>query len=1185
MRLKSLTISGFKSFADKTTIKFKPGMTGVVGPNGSGKSNITEAIRWVLGEQSAKSLRGSRMPDIIFAGSEDRAPLNRAAVEMTFDNADHYLKTDYAEVTIKRVLFRNGKSQYELNGQDCRLRDITNLFLDTGLGQDSFSVLSQGQVESVFNSKPEDRRTIIEQVAGVSKFKKQKQQAETQLTETVDYLDRVNDIISELSDRLGPLEEQSSLATDYLEQKGQYERLDRTRLVRCLIQAKEQKKTVDQAVTTKQALVTKYQQDDWQRSQANQELKTKQTELLAKKDQIQAQLLAASETVEKLSGQLQLTSERLSNRDRTLAELDTKRATLELDRKRLVDQLATAKVAVTSQSAEIKRVSTEIEDLRAVNDPKRVKQIEQHIEELRASYMDRMQELADIHNDEKYLVKSYEADRERHATATKQLAQLNEQAAVAHAAYQAAQTTETQLTTRYQEQRQVLDQLAAEHDSLTQKHQQVRQAWLSALDIDQRAKTQAKNLAAASDDYNGFYQGVRVILKHRQSLDGIVGAVSELLQVPSDYTTAVEFALGAQLQQIVTTDETAAKQAVAFLKQQRGGRATFLPQTSIRSRELADPLVNGVKTMPGYLGVGSELIGIHSGYENILAYLLGTTVFADNLDHATAISRAGHRKFRVVTLAGDIVSGSGSITGGQNRQSRSGLLQQQDELKKLRENIGLMDQKLATTEAEVKSLQQKLEANEMRSGQVTEVFRELEDRVREAAAKTASAKTDCDQFSRQTAAAQATIEGRTQAEFNTEKQLLEQKAADLETVVANIKTQTSDETDRLRALNANRNDQQEALTSKREWLAAAKERLAQTKANQQAAQSELATLEQERRNVAGEYDQLQEMANSTPETPKNLKRAIERAQQTRMVSEAALKETDQALVTVNDELANTDGETNRIAGLLQAANDDWHQAQVNQATLTTQMEQWTLELNQRYHVTVEGANRNLSELDDQALATQLKLLKKGLDEIGSVNLGAIDEFKQVSERYDFLIKQRDDLLTAKQQLTDTMSTADQEVIDRFEVAFNAVADAFTTTFKRMFGGGTAALKLTDPNHLLTTGIDIMAEPPGKTQKKMSLLSGGERTLTAITLLFAILQVRPVPFAILDETDAALDPANADRYAHYINHFHDQTQFIVITHRKQTMEHADTLYGVTMQESGVSKVVSVDLEDLRTTNRA
>ncbi|MCT3290890.1 chromosome segregation protein SMC [Lactiplantibacillus pentosus] len=1181
MQLKSLEISGFKSFADKTKIDFQAGMTGIVGPNGSGKSNIIEAIRWVLGEQAVKSLRGTKMTDVIFAGSANRKPLNMAKVTITFDNSDHFLPLDYAEVSITRKLFRNGDSDYLINNQSCRLKDITNLMIDTGLGKDSFSVISQGRVEAVFNAKPEDRRSIIEDVAGVLKYKKDKLTTENKLAETTDYLDRVNDIIAELNQQKGPLEEQASLARDYQDQKQKYDYLDRSRLVKKLTIARDQLQGVNEKLTNAKALVAKYQRDVDAGATKLAELKTQQTAALKHKDELAAQNLDLTKIIENTQGQQGVDAERRQNQQSEQERLNATLTTTERQIAELTEQQGQLQQTLAEQQNQVKTLKATVAELTTATSAAGRQQLADELEKLRNAYIDEKQIQAELNNEAKNLTK-------QHQQSGTQSSALAERLAQAQANLKRVQTT---VDVHNRDQRDLENQVNQQQSKLTAQQAQVKhnaeeidtqqQRWLDAAGMMQREKSRLEALQAVQERYTNFYAGVRMVLQHRQQFSGVAGAVSELLTVPAQYTKAVEVALGGQLQNVVCDTQQTAKAVVNFLKQNHAGRATFLPIERITARQLPVNTEHELLQQPGVLGVASELVDCEPRLMAIKRYLLGTTAIVDTLDHAMAISRTRRFRCKLVTVDGETIAASGAITGGATRHDDNGLLQQQQSAEKIAANVQQMQSELVTYEqglADLKKANQDLTAQVETSRQQ---LSQLKDQLSQVQAQLQAAQSEQTQLSRQVKAL-AYEQQQAQADDSYDELVARNqqaqaenaaKLADYQAKMATVQQQQTDYESYQQTQAAKLQAQREALITAQEHVKQTQQQLTQCQTNLAQAQQ---TKQQTEQDLAAIQTTLASQQMSVAERDAVLKKA--KAQQTEVQKAQATCENQ--LATLNDDVEALSTKQVRLQQLAAAATDDYRRLELSQTKLTGEVDHATADLAEKYQLTVAAAQEDVSPLELPAISEQLKLLKRGLDEIGTVNLGAIDEFERVKERFDFLNNQANDLKEAKEHLLQTMTDLDTTVATRFKTAFDQVASEFSTIFEQMFGGGKAELILTDPDHLLTSGVDIMAQPPGKKFQRLSLLSGGERALTAITLLFAILAVRPVPFSILDEAEAALDDANVDRFSQYLNDFQTGTQFVIITHRKGTMMHADVLYGVTMEESGVSKMVSVSLSDLK-----
>lgn len=1180
MQLKSIEIVGFKSFADKTTIKFPGGMTGIVGPNGSGKSNIAESIRWVMGEQSAKNLRGSRMPDVIFSGAADRRSLNMASVTLILDNSDHYIKTPFDELKLSRKLFRNGDSGYYLNEKQCRLKDITDLFMDTGIGQGSLSIISQGNVEEIFNSKPEERRSIIENVAGVYKYKQHKTTAQKEIDETSDNLNRVEDIIHELKGRLAPLEEQSSLATDYLDQKKRLDQLEKQQLILSTQQAMSDAGHFKQAVSEKSDLVNKLYAQVTANENSRDKLKATLADNRSQVDHLNDEILAMTEKIQSLKSQHQL-----SDQEKSFKNADLKRISEQI---KLTDkQIADYQVKLTQSVDAGKRIKIKIDnknkhfaDLSEQEKQNSVSVIESEIDDLRNQYVDLLQQKTDIKNqitlkshDDQQFTERLNAQRERISKAEHGIKQAQDELMAKQADLK---DTQAQLA-------EIDSQLADLTTLLTTRQQEVDSSqanWLAALKVAEQAKAKANSLKSLHDSYRGFYRGVANLLKHKNELTGIMGPVSDYLEIDDRYVKAIETALGGQAQHVISTDNRAASAAIKFLTKNRLGRVTLLPVSTIRSRHLNSGIVRLAEEVAGYIGVASDLVKMPENLTQIKESLLGTTIIADNLDNAIQISRKISQKTRVVTLDGQVVNAGGSLTGGANRNDNQGVLVQKNELESLEKSTAEMDQKLAEKEAALKKAKAelaKISASHERGQQKRFEFHQ----------QVQSLKSQCDSLQnavstkqRELKTLELAMKNAASQKSTSDESQLSQKQADIEQKLQ----QTNNQLDEKRVQLANVKQSAKTFATQKqalhEEIVVEQQKLRQLQVDQAALNKQVSNHQTDKAGLLKQQHQLQEelskqvdsgILNAEIKQSSQKQTALnQQLQQFKSKVEAGSTAVDQLNQTIQDEQINLNNAKYELKAAQQKLAKNQQNLDANLASLQEQ-----------YQIQVQDLNNPDWNWDPQQLAGQIKMLRTGINEIGPVNVGAIQEFKAVSQRYDFLMKQKQDLLDAKDHLMATMQDMDSTISTRFKDAFDKVGRAFGQVFVDMFGGGEAKLVLTDPNDLLNTGIEIMVKPPGKNYRNLNLLSGGEKALTAITLLFAIIKVRPVPFCILDEAEAALDPFNADRFAKYLKRFGDETQFVVITHRKETMIYADQLYGVTMQESGVSKVVTVNLDNLKT----
>lgn len=1175
MKLRTIEISGFKSFADKTKIDFKDGITGIVGPNGSGKSNIIEAVRWVMGETSAKSLRGGKMPDVIFSGTEKRKPLARASVTIIFDNSDHFLDSKFDEVMVTRRLFRNGESQYEINKQECRLRDVLNLFIDTGLGRESFSIISQGRVESIFNSKPEERRAIIEEAAGVLEYKQDKKRAEKELEKTSGYLERVNDLTVELEKQVQPLEQQAAVAKDYLEQKKRFDILDQTKLARTIdgnsvIHAQLEKKRQQlkkqlSELTTRSATLSE------QRSQIKETInaQTKQ------KDQTQTELVRLNRLEEQLKGEKDLQAERRKFAEQEKLRLEKEKNEIQTQ----IDKSTRERSELREQLTQLsKRIAEKNEALKLIreNDKEHQEQkLKQEIENLRADYVENLQSLTTLKNQYNFNLQDQQRDEQQRSKITLDIATLEQQLENHRATQKECQAAFLELDAVIKQRATRIKELTIQQDQLRTDYEQQRQQWLDGSNVAHRVESKLEALTNLKNEHTGFYQGVRSVLKQKSKFKGIVGPVAEIIDVPEAYTVAIETALGNQVQNVVVETDQVAKDMIEFLKQNRQGRVTFLPKNALKLRQLTSAVQNELERLPGLVGVASDLIKTEPQNRIIGQYLLGTTLIIDTLENAVVASQKISRRNRIITLEGDVIGIGGTMTGGATRKNTTGVLQQDQEIKKLKSQFDTMRQQLEQKELQV---QKTLSVGKDAQSKLQKITKEQQidqQQLSELANQRALEEERIKELERRRKAIQFELSQIDDEENHSGN--LQGKIAEIEAKVKEIKTATEKKQSTLATLTDDAGKRQNQITNLNVELAQLKEQLSQQKQRLEDLEGVVGRSKQQLKDYEAQitnlhHDERLSDSNvnhySLKEVQKQLLDSNHRSE--KIQEKLQLSQVQQDQVTADYEIAQQN--LNQVGSQL---NDVERQQSLNQNRIEIAVDR----LSEEYGQTIESVQKNvLTKITDEQLDRELKLLKRGLTELGTVNLGAIDEYERVSSRYNFLNEQRKDLMDSKQQLDQSIAEIDQEAGQRFKQTFDQVATEFAQVFVKMFGGGKAKLELTDPEHILTTGIEIKAQPPGKKLQRLSLLSGGEKSLTAITLLFAILQVKPVPFCILDEVEAAFDDANVDRFARYLKTFRDTTQFIIITHRKGTMMEADVLYGVTMQESGVSKMVSVSIDE-------
>lgn len=1183
MYLKRIEIAGFKSFADRTKIEFEEGVTAVIGPNGSGKSNITEAIRWVLGEQSAKSLRGGKMPDIIFAGSESRKQLNIAEVTVVLDNTDNYLPLGFSEVSVTRRYRRTGESDFFINKKACRLKDIQDLFMDSGLGKESFSIISQGKVEAIFASKPEDRRGIFEEAAGVLKYKQRKRKAEQKLFETEDNLSRVQDIIYELEDQLTPLAAQSEAAKEFLALKKELTAADVSLTVAKIKQTRD---SWESAKTDFEELSKTVEEKSRFIQQTEQQLGTLREKRGSLDEQLetgQQQLLHLSEALKQTEGQKALLSERSKNTQKTSAEY---RETLNEQRKKKADAQANLQEVQTQQAdKQTEKIALEEKIQQLTNEAEKYKKSPKELlEDLRGTYVELMQESANVSNELKYLERQYTQETAKNQQSVTRFEALRDQLEELTEQQSAAQTKTKTLEAQLTEEQEHYRRLAEEKNVAQQQLQKEQQLMYDMMSQVQQARARQKSLQEIQENYSGFYQGVRSVLQHKEQLSGIVGAVAELIEVPEKYTLAIETALGASAQHIIVENEKDARQGITFLKKQRSGRGTFLPLTTIKPRSLGAHHYQAIKDVDGFLGVASELVSFSENVAPVMQNLLGAIVIARDLDSANLLAHQLRYQVRVVSLDGDVMNAGGSMTGGATKQgNRGNLFNQGHELAEWTKRYEEINQALQAKEAFVRDLQAKvadqtesLETLRTQGEQTRLAYQEAQSSVERVAAELTRLQKEQSLFSYEAKELESFLN-----DYQVQKETLEFKQVELKTQQDKINQeiqQLNEESDQLEEKRAGINAELSRLQAD---YAVLDERLLYLERQALGFEEQINELTNQIVNLENQLLALSSDSSDHEESEESLtQRLTELATAREHLQEqlAVWKEMRQSLQQQVDQADSELTEANREQKQLLARQS---QADVQKNRYELKLDNALAYLQEEYSLTFEGAEAQADpEIDQQVAQTEVSRLKQAIEKLGSVNLNAIEQYQQVEERYDFLTTQRDDLLSAKEQLFETMDEMDDEVKTRFFTTFQAIREKFNVVFPNMFGGGRAELVLTDPDDLLNTGIEIEAQPPGKKLQSLSLLSGGERALTAIALLFSIIQVRPVPFCVLDEVEAALDEANVARFGRYLSAFQNDTQFIVVTHRKGTMEAADVLYGVTMQESGVSKIISVRLEEVK-----
>ncbi|CJE15850.1 chromosome condensation and segregation SMC protein [Streptococcus pneumoniae] len=1174
MYLKEIEIQGFKSFADKTKVVFDQGVTAVVGPNGSGKSNITESLRWALGESSVKSLRGGKMPDVIFAGTESRKPLNYASVVVTLDNHDGFIKDAGQEIRVERHIYRSGDSEYKIDGKKVRLRDIHDLFLDTGLGRDSFSIISQGKVEEIFNSKPEERRSIFEEAAGVLKYKTRRKETESKLQQTQDNLDRLEDIIYELDNQIKPLEKQAENARKFLDLEGQRKAIYLDVLVAQIKENKAELESTEEELAQVQELLMSYYQKREKLEEENQTLKKQRQDLQAEMAKDQGSLMDLTSLISDLERKLALSkleSEQVALNQQEaqarLAALEDKRNSLSKEKSDKESSLALLEGNLVQNNQKLNRLEAEL--LAFSDDP------DQMIELLRERFVALLQEEADVSNQLTRIENELENSRQLSQKQADQLEKLKEQLAIAKE--KASQQKEELETAKEQVQKLLADYqaIAKEQEEQKTSYQAQQSQLFDRLDNLKNKQARAQSLENILRNHSNFYAGVKSVLQEKDRLGGIIGAVSEHLTFDMHYQTALEIALGASSQHIIVEDENAATKAIDFLKRNRAGRATFLPLTTIKARTISSQNQDAIAVSPGFLGMADELVTCDTRLEAIFKNLLATTAIFDTVEHAREAARQVRYQVRMVTLDGTELRTGGSYAGGANRQNNSIFIK--PELEQLQKEIAEEEASLGSEEVALKTLQDEM-------ARLIESLEAIKSQGEQARIQEQGLFLAYQQTSQQVEELETLwklqeeeIDRLSEGDWQADKENCQERLAAIASDKQNLEAEIEE-------IKSNKNAIQERYQNLQEELAQARLLKTELQGQKRYEVADIERLGKELDNLNIEQEEIQRMLQ---EKVDNLEK-VDTDLLNQQAEEAKTQKTNlqQGLIRKQFELDDIEGQLDDIASHLDQArqqNEEWirkqTRAEAKKEKVSERLRHLQSQLTDQYQISYTEALEKAHELENLNLAEQeVKDLEKAIRSLGPVNIEAIDQYEEVRNRLDFLNSQRDDILSAKNLLLETITEMNDEVKERFKSTFEAIRESFKVTFKQMFGGGQADLILTEGD-LLTAGVEISVQPPGKKIQSLNLMSGGEKALSALALLFSIIRVKTIPFVILDEVEAALDEANVKRFGDYLNRFDKDSQFIVVTHRKGTMAAADSIYGVTMQESGVSKIVSVKLKDL------
>ena len=1184
MKLKKLELYGFKSFAQRTEIVFDEGITGIVGPNGSGKSNIGDAVRWVLGEQSAKTLRGASMSDVIFNGTQKRKPLSYCEVSLVFDNDDHALAMEAAEVMVTRRVYRNGESEYYLNRTACRLKDVVDLFRDTGIGKEGYSIIGQGRIDEILSRKSEDRRQVFEEAAGIVKFKARKEEADKKLQRTLENLERVDDILDELTKRLKPLEEQSRNARVYLELSTELKDLDLNLFLIRSDRARARLSELESELLTVQTILA--------------DTESALTDKTTRRDETQNRIDQLEEAITKARTELMECAEHVHESQKKLSALQSRRETRSENRQRIVREQEEAQERLAEIEKDHVRIQADVEKqhsliadaeqiLRATQEAAekaqaKEKEADAALEAQKAAVIDQMNRLSDVRND-KTRLNTMQAQMETRLTEIEESSgALQEQEA---ALREALTAVEKQLETENQHQQQCQEKLAQARqasDEADTAYANLR-ADVEKQSADMQAAASRHNvLTEMTRDMEGYNMAVRRAMTYakQRGLTGVKGVLAQLMTVPQAYETAIDMALGAAQQNIVTDTEETAKELINYLRQNRLGRATFLPMSAIRGKTLYGNERNALK-LPGCLGVASELVQCAPEYRGIVENLLGRTVIADNLDHGIPIMRAGNHAFRLVTLEGDVMHSGGSMTGGSAQSKVSNLLSRERELKELTAKLQTGRAELDKCRQELTQRQQTAQEKRQKVSDAVNALHQQEIAVAREQARRESVSADLNiHLQRMQETEQARVQLHQSLEdirqqletiehqrtgAQGDQSAMEQKTIEMQNALVKARAEASAENDRLMVRTLQLSDLRHGLSD-----------LERDEAHAQQDQAQILREQERREQLLHEMDELDAIDENDM---KREEAESARRQKEQLRQESAAQAIEQRRSQAQSDLRDILSDMENLHEAYNRDSEKLHKTELAKARIEGDQKNLQNRIWDTYKLTYAGAEEfRRTPFDEKESDCRAAELQGQIRALGTVNVGAVEEYAETKARVDDLTAQQQDLKRAEMDLRELIERLLIQMRSTFVENFSKMQGYFAETFTRLFGGGHAELKLMDPDDPLNCGIEVNAQPPGKKLQLLSLLSGGERALTAIAILFAMLKLKPTPFCILDEIEAALDDANIGYYADYLKEYSKGTQFIVVTHRKGTMERCNSLFGVAMEEQGVSRMVSVSLQD-------
>ena len=1179
MYLKSIEMYGFKSFANKMVFDFHNGITGIVGPNGSGKSNVSDAVRWVLGEQSAKQLRGASMQDVIFAGTENRKPLSYAYVAITMDNSDHLLPIDYEEVTIARRVYRSGESEYLLNGSPCRLKDVNELFYDTGIGKEGYSIIGQGQIERILSGKPEERRELFDEAVGIVKFKKRKAATVKKLEHERENLVRVNDILSELERQVGPLERQAENAKQFLKKKEELKTLEVNMF---LLEIEDMNRRLTDIEKNYHIAETQLNENKGKQEQIKEQYASLEEQLNVMDEQIQGIREEQSNTTlmkGKLENQIRLLEEQIRFAESADENLSERKGVLEAEKQEYIQQKKTYETEKEQLQEQLEEVEKRLASVRKYNDDLQadIKKYTEGIEQNNQAMMELLNEKGTIQSKEQRFDTMLEQINIRKAQLNQRLLQRKTEEEDLNETLQRCQKEYDDVSKGLEALKQKEQEFSHKAVEWKNKRREAQDVLAKSNDAYHKQFSKLEALKNIAERYDGYGNSIRKVMEQKEKNPGLIGVVSDLIHVEQKYEIAIETALSGNIQNIVTKDEATAKKMITYLKENRLGRATFLPLTSVSGKGFTKD--KSILSDKGVLGLANELVEADEMYRDVLSYLLGRVIVVDTVDNGIALAKKNRYSLHIVTLEGEYFSPGGSLSGGRFKNN-SNLLGRNREIDDIEKQLAaISEEKKAAKEriAEIETAQALLESDR----------EENRKQMEQHALALNTAQIHLQRVQEQKSESENAF-----ASLNTESEEMERQVRDITAGKKEMERKRQEAGEKEEALKKQTEEYQKLLDEKTYMETSAARNVSEAQIEEASARQKVTFVLENCERVANEIEKkeadivrlIEEAKNG--KTDANKKRGdIEEIKKTMIASddnfaqlEDRLKEAQKQKEQMNQEYKGFFGQREEIADRISALDKEIYRLNAQREKLEEAINYQNTYMWEEYELTLRGAekmrNAEYDNLDTMRKATSG--VKDEIRRMGNVNVNAIEEYKEVSERYNFLKGQHDDLVEAEQTLMGIIDDLDEGMRKQFTEGFADIQREFDKAFKELFGGGKGTLELVEGEDILETGIRIIAQPPGKKLQNMMQLSGGEKSLTAIALLFAIQNLKPSPFCLLDEIEAALDDSNVGRFAKYLHKLTKNTQFIIITHRRGTMNAADRLYGITMQEKGVSALVSVNL---------